>query len=151
LERTLVILKPDAVQRGLVGPILSRLEVRGLKLVGLKFLSVPSDLAQQHYAVHREKPFFADLVSFITSGPVVVGVLEGPAAISVVRSMMGGTNPAASAPGTIRGDWALDITHNLIHGSDAPETAQAEIALWFRPEELVTWSRDGQGWIADPD
>lgn len=149
MERTLVILKPDAVQRGLIGPILSKLEGRGLRLAALKFMRVSQDLAQSHYGVHRDKPFFGDLVSFITSGPVVVAVLEGPNAISVVRSMMGATNPASSPPGTIRGDWALDVLHNLIHGSDAPETAAAEIELWFRPEELVSWERASERWIAE--
>jgi nucleoside-diphosphate kinase len=148
LERTLIILKPDAVQRGLVGPILSRLEARGLQLAALKFMAVPRSLAEQHYDVHRDKPFYGELVDFITSAPVVVGVLEGPSAISVVRSMMGATNPASSPQGTLRGDWALDVLHNLIHGSDAPETASAEIALWFRPEEVVSWKRDSQRWIA---
>lgn len=148
MERTLIILKPDAVQRGLIGPILARLEGRGLNLVALKFLAVPRSLAEEHYAVHREKPFYEELVAFITSAPVVVSVLEGPNAISVVRMMMGATNPAASPPGTIRGDWALDVLHNLIHGSDAAETAAAEIALWFKPQEIVPWTRDSQRWIA---
>ena len=148
MERTLIILKPDAVQRGLVGPILSRLEGRGLQLAALKFMVVPRSLAEEHYGVHREKPFYGELVDFITSAPVVVGVVEGPSAISVVRSMMGATNPAASPPGTLRGDWALDVLHNLIHGSDAPETAATEIALWFKPEDLVSWKSDSQRWVA---
>ena len=148
MERTLIILKPDAVQRGLVGPILSRLEGRGLRLTALKFMAVPRSLAEEHYDVHREKPFYGELVDFITSAPVVVGVFEGPSAISVVRSMMGATNPAASPPGTLRGDWALDVLHNLIHGSDAPETAATEIALWFKPEDLVSWKSDSQRWVA---
>lgn len=149
MERTLIILKPDAVQRGLVGPILARLEGRGLKLAALKFMSVPRSLAEEHYTVHREKAFYGDLVSFITSAPVVVGVIEGPNAISVVRSMMGATNPASATPGTLRGDWALDVLHNLIHGSDAPETANTEIALWFKPQELVSWRRDAEHWIVE--
>lgn len=149
MEQTLVILKPDAVQRGLVGPILSRLEGRGLKIVALKFLVVPRSRAEEHYRVHRDKPFYGELVDFITSAPVVVGVFEGPNAISVIRSMMGATNPASSPPGTLRGDWGLDVLHNLIHGSDAPETAASEIALWFKPDELVSWDRDSQRWIAE--
>lgn len=147
MERTLVIVKPDGVQRGLIGPILSRLESRGLKLVGLKFLQVSEGLAQRHYAIHRDKPFFQDLVSFITSSPVVVAVFEGPKAVAVVRSMLGATDPAQSAPGTIRGDWGLDTIHNLLHASDSAENAQQEVALWFQPNELVSWDRDLEGWI----
>lgn len=149
MERTLVILKPDAVQRGLIGSILSRLEARGLKIVALKLLWVPRSLAEQHYDVHRDKPFYGDLVGFITSAPVVVAALEGREAIGVVRSTIGSTNPASAAPGTVRGDLALDMLHNLIHASDGPETARVELALWFKPEELVSWERDGQRWIAD--
>ena len=149
MERTLIIVKPDGVQRGLVGPILSRLEGRGLKIVGLKFLQVPRPLAEQHYAVHSEKPFYGELVSFITSAPVAVAALEGPTAIAVVRSAIGSTNPATAAPGTIRGDFALDVLHNLIHASDAPETAEAELQLWFKADELVSWQRDNDRWIAE--
>ncbi|MSQ24260.1 MAG: nucleoside-diphosphate kinase [Chloroflexi bacterium] len=148
MERTLVIVKPDGVQRSLVSSILGRLEIRGLKLVGLKFMRVTPELAQRHYAVHREKPFFGELVAFITSSPVAVAAFEGPNVVAVVRSIVGATNPAASAPGTIRGDLALDVLHNLIHASDAPDTAQAELALWFQPDELVTWQRDTDHWIA---
>ncbi|MBI4212906.1 MAG: nucleoside-diphosphate kinase [Chloroflexi bacterium] len=148
MERTLIIVKPDGVQRGLVGPILSRLEGRGLKLVGLKFLLVPRALAEQHYAIHRDKPFYGELVDFITSAPVALAALEGPGAISVVRSAIGSTNPANADPGTIRGDFALDVLHNLIHASDGPDTAQAELALWFKPDELISWPRDADKWIA---
>lgn len=151
MERTLIILKPDAVQRGLVGPILARLEGRGLKIVALKLMSVSRSLAERHYEVHRDKPFYRDLVSFISSAPVVVATLEGPNAIAVVRLAIGATNPASAAPGTIRGDWALDVLHNLIHASDAPETAEMEMALWFKPEEIVPWQRDGQRWIAEEE
>ncbi|HEY3118866.1 MAG TPA: nucleoside-diphosphate kinase [Chloroflexota bacterium] len=147
MERTLVIVKPDGVQRGLIGPILGRLESRGLKLVGLKFLQVSQGLAEQHYAIHRDKPFFQDLVSFITSSPVVAAVLEGPTAVSVVRGIVGATNASQAMPGTIRGDWALDIGHNLVHASDSPENGQQEVALWFREDELVRWDRNLEGWI----
>lgn len=147
MERTLIIVKPDAVQRGLIGPVLGRLEARGLKLVALKLLAVDDALARRHYAVHEGKPFFAGLISYITSSPVVVGVFEGRDAVAVVRSTVGATNPVAAAPGTIRGDWALEIGRNLIHASDAPDTAETEIALWFRPEELVSYERAADRWI----
>ena len=148
-ERTLIIVKPDGVQRGLVGPILGRLEARGLKLVGLRFLSVPASLAQRHYAVHEGKPFYAGLIEYITSAPVVAAVFEGLDAIAVVRSSVGATNPAAAAPGTIRGDWAIEIGRNLVHASDSPETGEAEVALWFKPDELTVWSRDTDRWISE--
>jgi nucleoside-diphosphate kinase len=147
MERTLIIVKPDAVQRGLIGPILGRLEARGLKLVGLKLMAVSEALARQHYAVHEGKPFFDGLIRYITSSPVVVGVFEGRDAVAVVRATVGATNPVAAAPGTIRGDWALEIGRNLIHASDSPETAASEVALWFRPEELVSYSRETDRWI----
>ena len=149
MERTLIIVKPDGVQRGLVGPILSRLEGRGLKLAGLKFLRVPKALAERHYAVHSDKPFYGELVDFITSAPVVVAALEGANAIAIVRSMVGATNPTNANPGTIRGDFAMDVLHNLIHASDGPETAEAELALWFKGDELVSWQRDTDRWIAE--
>jgi nucleoside-diphosphate kinase len=148
-ERTLVIVKPDGVQRGLTGSILARLEARGLKLVGLRFLPVPASLAEEHYAVHRGKPFYEGLISYITSAPVVAAVFEGLDAVAVVRSTVGATNPATAAPGTIRGDWAVEIGRNLVHASDSPETGQAEIALWFRPEELTAWRRDTDRWISE--
>lgn len=148
-ERTLIIVKPDGVQRGLAGAILARLEARGLKLVGLKFMWVPDDLARRHYAIHEGKPFYAGLIDYITSAPVVVGIFEGKDAVAVVRSTVGETNPAAARPGTIRGDWALDIGRNLVHASDSPENGQAEVDLWFRPEQLVTWERDGERWISE--
>ena len=146
-ERTLVIVKPDGVQRSLVGPILSRLEARGLKLVGLKLLSVPDTLARKHYAIHEGKPFYAGLISYITSAPVVVAVFEGTDAVAVVRSTVGATNPAAAAPGTIRGDWALEIGRNLIHASDSVDNGKTEVALWFTDSELVSWSRDTDPWV----
>jgi nucleoside-diphosphate kinase len=148
-ERTLVIIKPDGVQRGLTGPILTRLEARGLKLVGLKLTAVDRSLAEEHYAIHRGKPFYDGLIQYITSSPVVVAVFEGKDAVAVVRATVGATNPAAAAPGTIRGDWALEIGRNLIHASDGADTSQAEVALWFSPNELVAWARDTDGWISE--
>ena len=131
VERTLVLIKPDAVQRALAGGILARLEQRGLKIVEAKLLTVDRGLAKEHYAEHAEKPFFGELVEFITSAPTLALVLEGEGAIGVVRTTMGATNPADAAPGTIRGDLALSMPDNLVHGSDSPESAQREIALWF--------------------
>jgi nucleoside-diphosphate kinase len=136
-ERTLVLIKPDAVQRKLAGEILTRLERRGLDVRAAKLLRVERSLAEEHYAEHREKPFFGELVEFITSAPTLALVVEGESAIAVVRTTMGATNPASSAPGTIRGDLALAMPDNLVHGSDSPESAQREIALWFRDDELV--------------
>jgi nucleoside-diphosphate kinase len=136
VERTLVLVKPDAVARGLAGEIVARLERRGLELRGAKLLRVDRDLAEEHYGEHREKPFFGELVEFITSAPTLALVVEGESAIPVVRTTMGATNPTAAAPGTIRGDLALAMPNNLVHGSDSPESAQREIALWFGGDEL---------------
>jgi nucleoside-diphosphate kinase len=136
-ERTLVLVKPDAVQRRLAGDILSRFEGRGLDVVGAKLVQVDAALAEEHYAEHSEKPFFGELVEFITSSPTLALVLEGESAIKVVRSTMGSTNPVESAPGTIRGDLALAMPNNLVHGSDSPESAEREIRLWFSDDELV--------------
>ena len=136
-ERTLVLIKPDAVSRGLAGEIVSRFEARGLTMRAGKLLTVGRKLAEEHYAEHTEKPFFGELVSFITSTPTLALVLEGEGAIAAVRSTMGATNPAQSAPGTIRGDLALSMPDNLVHGSDSPESAEREIALWFSDDELV--------------
>ncbi|HEY7196037.1 MAG TPA: nucleoside-diphosphate kinase [Gaiellaceae bacterium] len=136
-ERTLVLVKPDAVQRGLAGEILARLERRGLTLAGAKLVQVDRDLAERHYAEHAEKPFFGELVEFITSAPTLALVVEGESAIEVVRTTMGATNPVNAGPGTIRGDLALAMPNNLVHGSDAPESAEREIGLWFSPDELV--------------
>ena len=147
LERTLVIIKPDGVQRGLVGPILTRLESRGLKIVGLKLVQVPQALAERHYAEHAGKPFYPGLLKYITSAPVVVACLEGTSAVQMVRNSVGVTNPLNAAPGTIRADLALDIGRNLIHASDAPETAERELALWFQPDELVSYARETDRWI----
>jgi nucleoside-diphosphate kinase len=148
IERTLVLVKPDGVQRQLVGRIITRYEDRGLKLVGLKLVWVTREFAERHYAVHRERPFFPSLVDFITSGPLVAMVLEGPDAVAMVRAMNGATRPAEAAPGTIRGDLAVDTSQNLVHASDGPETAVTEIALWFRPDELVDYQRDIDRWVA---
>jgi nucleoside-diphosphate kinase len=137
VERTLVLIKPDAVKRALAGEILARLERRGLTLRAAKLVQVDRDLADQHYAEHREKPFFGELVEFITSAPTLALVVEGESAITVVRTTMGATNPATAAPGTIRGDLALAMPDNLVHGSDSPESAQREVALWFGDAGLV--------------
>jgi len=149
LERTLVIVKPDGVQRALVGPILSRLESRGLKIVGLKLVQVAPELAARHYAEHEGKPFYPGLLNYITSGPVVVMCVEGPSAVQMVRNSVGATNPLNAAPGTIRADLALEISRNLIHASDAPDTAEREVALWFLADELVTYARDVDRWILE--
>jgi len=145
-ERTFVMLKPDAVQRGLIGEIISRIERKGLKIVAMKLIRVDRELAERHYDVHREKPFFAELVEFVTSSPVVVMVVEGRAAIKVVRRLMGATDPLEAAPGTIRGDLGLDITKNLIHGSDAPETARREIELFFAEDEILDYELTNSRW-----
>ena len=150
-ERTLVLIKPDGVQRLLTGRILARYEDRGLKIVGLKLIQVSRDLAERHYAVHREKPFFAGLVDFITSGPLVALVLEGPNAIAVVRAMNGATRPHEAAPGSIRGDFALETAQNLVHASDSPETAASEVALWFAPDELLGYEREIDRWVLAPE
>jgi len=149
-ERTLLLVKPDGVQRQLVGRVLTRFEERGLKLVGLKLVHVDRALAEQHYAVHREKPFFAGLVDFITSAPLVAAALEGPNAIAIVRAMNGATRPHEAAPGSIRGDFAVETAQNLVHASDSPENAAAELALWFRPEELLTYEREVDRWVLAP-
>jgi nucleoside-diphosphate kinase len=148
-ERTLIIVKPDGVQRGLVADILGRFERRGMKLVGLKMIHIDRPLAEQHYAVHQGKFFYADLVSYITSSPVVVAVLEAPNAIEVVRAMIGKTRPHEAASGTIRGDLALAGLRNLVHASDAPETAASEIALYFQQGELLSYERDLDRWILE--
>lgn len=147
MERTLVLIKPDAVQRGLIGEIILRLERRGLKLIAAKFLQVSQELAETHYAVHKGKPFYEGLVRYITSSPVMAMVWEGPNAIAAVRQTMGATRPTEAAPGTIRHDFALEVGRNLTHASDSPETAAQEIALWFKPEELYPWDRATDAWI----
>lgn len=147
MERTFLAIKPDGVQRKLVGEIIRRFEAKGFTLVGLKLMMVSPELAGEHYGEHREKPFFKGLVDFITSGPVVAMVWEGKGVVASARKMMGVTNPLNSEPGTIRGDFGVDIGRNIIHGSDAPETAVREIALWFKPEELASWSPSLTSWI----
>jgi len=147
LQQTLVIVKPDGVQRGLVGKILARFEERGLKIVALKMMQVSRALAEKHYAVHQGKFFYEGLVNYISASPVVVMVLEGHEAINVVRTMVGATRPWEAAPGTLRGDYALMGLRNLIHASDSPETARAEIALWFTHDELCTYTREIDRWI----
>ena len=137
VERTYIMVKPDGVQRKLAGEIIRRFETRGLRLIALKMLVPTRELAEAHYAVHRERPFYGELVSFVTSGPVVAMVWEGSDAVKLTRTMIGATKPVEALPGTIRGDFTTELTTNLVHGSDAPETAQEEIALWFKPEELV--------------
>lgn len=149
MERTLVIIKPDGVQRGLIGPILTRFENRGLRTVSMKFMQIDRALAERHYAIHKGKFFYEDLVRYITSGPVVVMVLEGPEAIKVVRAMVGATRPHEAAPGTIRGDFALTGLRNLIHASDSPDTAAAEIGLFFTPDEIVSYTRELDKWILE--
>ena len=147
MERTLVIVKPDGVQRGLAGEIISRFERRGLRIAALKLMQISLELAQRHYAVHKGKRFYEPLLQYITSGPVVVMVLEGRDAIETVRRTMGATNPAKAAPGTIRADLALETGRNLVHGSDAPETAAFEIPLFFGDDEILSYPRDTDRWI----
>ncbi|NLD74570.1 MAG: nucleoside-diphosphate kinase [Chloroflexi bacterium] len=149
MDRTLIIVKPDAVQRGLIGEIIARFEGRGLKIVGMKLMQIDEALARRHYGVHEGKPFFEGLIRYITSAPVVVMVLQGPGAIEAARSTMGATNPVQAAPGTIRADYGLEIGRNLVHGSDGPETARKEIDLFFREEELVDWAREADRWILE--
>ena len=147
MERTFIMIKPDGVQRGLVGEIISRFETKGFNLVGMKFMAVSRELAEKHYAVHKERPFFGSLVDFITSSPVVAMVWEGEGVVGSARTLIGATNPISSAPGTIRGDYGVTIGRNIIHGSDAIETAQTEIALWFSDEELANWESCAKSWI----
>ena len=149
MEQTLVLVKPDGVQRGLIGEIVGRLEKRGLKLVGLKLMQVDEGLAHRHYGEHVDRPFFPGLVSFITSGPVVAMAWEANNAVEIVRSTMGSTNPAAAGPGTIRGDFGVDIGRNLIHGSDSTESAGRELALFFQPGEILSYNRSNDGWIVE--
>jgi nucleoside-diphosphate kinase len=149
LERTLVLIKPDAVQRSLVGEITSRLEARGLKLIAAKFLQVSRSLAEEHYAIHKGKPFYDGLIDYITSSPVMAMVWEGPQAIAAVRQTMGSTRPIEAAPGSVRHDFGLEVGRNLTHASDGTETAEQEISLWFKPVELVEWDRSIERWILE--
>ncbi len=149
-DRTLVLLKPDAVQRGLVGQIISRLESQGLKIVAMKMVQMGEDLARRHYEPHVGRPFFQGLVQFISSSPIIATVWQGPKAVEIVRNTMGGTDPVSAQPGTIRGDLAVNIGRNLIHGSDSAETAQREIDLFFSPEEIQDYPRTLESWIIEP-
>jgi nucleoside-diphosphate kinase len=149
VERTLILVKPDAMQRGLAGELLSRFERRGLRLVGLRLLQIDEALARRHYGEHEGKPFFEGLLSFITSAPVVAAVLEGPNAIAAARQTMGATNPIEAANGSIRGDLALDLGRNLVHGSDSAESAAREIAIFFEGQPLLEWGRDVDRWIEE--
>ncbi len=149
MERTLILVKPDGVQRGLMGEIIARFERRGLKLIGMKFLQMSEELAKKHYAVHAERPFFNDLVSYITSGPVVAMVWEGNDAIAAARATIGATKPVEANPGTIRGDFGMEIGRNLVHGSDSPENGVLEASTFFTDEELVSWGRVTEPWIVE--
>ncbi len=149
MERTFIILKPDSVQRALVGEVIARFERRGLKIAALKLIQVPEDLARTHYAEHEGKPFHPGLIEYITSGPVVVLAAEGPEAVAIVRATVGTTRPVDAGPGTIRADFGLMVGRNLIHASDSPESAGREIALWFRSDELVDYAREVDRWILE--
>jgi nucleoside-diphosphate kinase len=147
MERTFVMVKPDGVQRGLIGEVIVRLERRGLKLAAAKFMQVSPELAETHYAVHKGKPFYEGLITYITAAPVMAMVWEGPNAVAAVRQTMGATRPTEAAPGSVRHDFGLEVGRNLTHASDSVENGQIEIALWFEPQELVSWSRANDQWI----
>ncbi len=149
MERTLVLVKPDGVQRGLIGEVISRLERRGLKLAALKLMQMDEAMARQHYSEHVEKPFFPGVSAFVTSSPLIAMVWEADNAVSIVRQTMGETDPVKSPPGTIRGDLGVNIGRNLVHGSDSPESAQREISLFFRPEEVLNYARATDPWITE--
>ena len=148
-EQTLVLVKPDGVQRAIAGTIISRLEARGLRIVAMKMLQVPRDMAMRHYGVHQGKPFFEGLVNFITSGPAIAMVLEGRSAVEMVRNTVGATDPLQATPGTIRGDLGVDIGRNLVHASDSPETAVQEIGFFFSPDEILSYGRDVDRWVTE--
>lgn len=147
MERTLVLVKPDGVQRGLIGEVIARLERRGLRLAAAKFIPVSRELAETHYAIHKGKPFYAGLIRYITSAPVMAMVWEGPNAVAAVRQTMGATRPSEAAPGSLRHDFALEVGRNLTHASDSVESGEQEVALWFKPSELTSWERDVDRWI----
>ena len=147
MERSLVLVKPDGVQRGLIGEVIARFERRGLRLVGAKFMQVSQDLAKAHYAEHEGKPFYAGLISYITSAPVMAMIWEGPNAVAAIRQTVGSTKPVESAPGTIRHDFALEVGRNLTHASDTPENGASEVTLWFKNDELVEWGREVDKWV----
>jgi nucleoside-diphosphate kinase len=148
MQRTLILLKPDCVHRRLVGSLLQRFEQKGLRLVGLKFVQASRELAERHYAVHKGKPFYESLLSFLTAGPTVALVLEGREAVAAARNLMGVTDGVKAPPGTIRGDFAISVQNNLVHGSDSPENAAAEVSLWFKPDELVAYEPVDKPWVA---
>jgi nucleoside-diphosphate kinase len=147
MEQTLVLIKPDGVQRGLIGEVINRLERRGLRLVAAKFIQVSQELAETHYAIHKGKPFYDGLIKYITSAPVMAMAWDGPNAVAAIRQTMGATRPTEAAPGTIRHDFALEVGRNLTHASDSVENGEKEVALWFRPTELLDWKRDTDRWI----
>ena len=147
MERTLVLVKPDAMQRGLAFEVLGRLEARGLRLAGLRLLQVDREMALRHYGEHEGKPFFEGLVAYITSSPIIAAVFEGTNAVAAARQSMGATNPVEAAPGTIRGDHAIEIGRNLVHGSDSPESAEREIGIFFEGQPVLDWSRSNEQWI----
>ncbi len=147
MERTLVLVKPDGVQRGLIGEVIARLERRGLRLIAAKFQQVSRELAETHYAIHKDKPFYQGLIAYITSAPVMAMIWEGPNAVAAVRQLMGSTRPTDAAPGTVRHDFALEVGRNITHASDSPENGFQESALWFEESELVHWERSLDGWI----
>ena len=149
MEKTLVLVKPDGVQRGLIGEVILRLERRGLKLIAAKFIAVSTELAETHYAVHKGKGFYDGLIRYITASPVMAMVWEGPNAVAAVRQTMGSTRPTEAAPGSLRHDFALEVGRNLTHASDTPENAEKEVALWFQPDELCAWDRAIETWIRE--
>jgi nucleoside-diphosphate kinase len=149
VERTLIIIKPDGVERALIGPIITRFEQRGLKIIGMKMMQVSDELARRHYAIHEGKPFFEPLIDYITSAPVVVMVLEGPDAILAARNTIGATKPVEATAGSIRGDFGMMVGRNLVHGSDSPENGEAEISLWFAADELIAYERAVDRWILE--
>lgn len=148
MQKTLILLKPDCVQRRLIGNVIGRFEQKGLRLVGLKFVQASRELAEKHYAVHKGKPFYDSLLKFLTAGPTVALVWEGREAVAVARGLMGPTDGTKAPPATIRGDFAISVQNNLVHGSDSPENAELEIGLWFKPEELVNWQPADGTWVA---
>lgn len=149
MEKTLILVKPDGVQRGLMGEIIARFERRGLKLIGMKFMQMSRELAETHYGVHRERPFFAGLVEYITSGPIVAMAWEGNNAIAAARATIGATKPVEATPGSIRGDFGMEVGRNLVHGSDSPENGEKEVSLFFQASELVYWGRTNEPWIVE--
>lgn len=147
MERSLVLVKPDGVQRGLIGEVIARLERRGLRLAAARFMAVSKDLAETHYGIHKGKPFYDGLIAYITSAPVMAMVWEGPNAVAAIRQTMGATRPTEAAPGSLRHDFALEVGRNLTHASDTVENGEKEVALWFKKEELVNWSREVDRWV----